>query len=96
MQSGSAIAKERPLSAAIAGLPGDLIEVDLMDLSIQMLRMLQKCLFEEEVEMHSRTAERVSTLIGQIPHLAMLAIFGLRMQKLVAVVDGRLRGQLSW
>ena len=62
------------------------IEADLMDLSIRVLRMFRKCLFEEEMEMHQISAARVSALSGQIPQLVMLAIFGLRLQKLVAVV----------
>jgi hypothetical protein len=71
------------------GLPEDHIEADLMDLSVRVLRMLRKCLFEEEVELHQQSAERISALSGQIPQLAMLAIFGLRLQKLVAVVGGQ-------
>ena len=64
------------------------IEADLMDLSIRVLRMLRKCLFEE-MEMQQMSAARVSALSGQIPQLVMLAIFGLRLQKLVAVVGGQ-------
>ena len=70
------------------GMPDEHIQADLMDLSIRVLRMRRKCRFEEEVEMHQMRAARVSAFSGQIPQLTMLATLGLRLQKLVAVVDG--------